>query len=94
MLVAIVYATSVAREDGQVVFHADVYGHDRTLQMLLAGESPDSVHAERSRAMARRHPEPRPAAPPPPHSPLLPLGRPPESAVPPVPRGPSDRRGP
>jgi murein L,D-transpeptidase YcbB/YkuD len=34
--VHIVYATSVAREDGQVLFYEDIYGHDATLTALLA----------------------------------------------------------
>ncbi len=34
--VHIVYATAVAREDGDVYFYADIYGHDRTLAALLA----------------------------------------------------------
>ena len=34
--VHIVYATSVAREDGVVLFYDDIYGHDRTLAALLA----------------------------------------------------------
>jgi murein L,D-transpeptidase YcbB/YkuD len=58
MLVAIVYATVDAREDGRVVFYPDVYGHDRALQLLLAGAPRDTLVAERSRAMAVRHPTP------------------------------------
>ncbi len=34
--VHIVYATTVAREDGAVLFYDDIYGHDRTLAALLA----------------------------------------------------------
>ena len=34
--VHIVYATAVAREDGTVRFFDDIYGHDRTLKLLLA----------------------------------------------------------
>jgi murein L,D-transpeptidase YcbB/YkuD len=34
--VHIVYATAVARENGEVNFYADLYGHDRTLARLLA----------------------------------------------------------
>lgn len=34
--VHIVYATTVAREDGLVFFFDDIYGHDRTLAALLA----------------------------------------------------------
>ncbi len=34
--VHIVYATAVARENGDVEFYADIYGHDRTLAKLLA----------------------------------------------------------
>ncbi len=34
--VHIVYATTVAREDGEVLFYDDIYGHDRTLTALLA----------------------------------------------------------
>ncbi len=33
--VLIVYATSMAREDGRVFFYADIYRHDRTLDRLL-----------------------------------------------------------
>jgi murein L,D-transpeptidase YcbB/YkuD len=60
MLVAIVYATSQAREDGSVAFLPDVYGHDRRLQLLLAGAPKDTLIAERGRAIARRHPPPPP----------------------------------
>ncbi len=55
MLVAIVYATAEARESGRVAFLPDVYGHDRTLQLLLAGAPRDTLVAERWRAMAARH---------------------------------------
>ena len=73
MLVAIVYATAEAREDGRVVFYPDVYGHDRTLQLLLGGASQDTVRANRSRAMTRRHPAPPPPPlPPGVHPPMLP----------------------
>lgn len=34
--VHIVYATTVAREDGMVLFYDDIYGHDKTLAALLA----------------------------------------------------------
>jgi murein L,D-transpeptidase YcbB/YkuD len=34
--VHIVYASTVAREDGQVFFFEDIYGHDKTLTGLLA----------------------------------------------------------
>jgi murein L,D-transpeptidase YcbB/YkuD len=34
--VHIVYATAVAREDGDVLFFDDIYGHDRSLARLLA----------------------------------------------------------
>ncbi len=33
--VHVVYATVVAREDGSVIFHDDIYGHDRRLRDLL-----------------------------------------------------------
>lgn len=33
--VLIVYGTAVAREDGEVFFYGDIYGHDRTLNRLL-----------------------------------------------------------
>jgi murein L,D-transpeptidase YcbB/YkuD len=55
MLVAIVYATAEAREDGSVRFHPDVYGHDRALELLLAGAPADSVAAERLRGFEARH---------------------------------------
>jgi murein L,D-transpeptidase YcbB/YkuD len=38
--VHVVYATAVAREDGTVVFHDDIYGHDRRLRGLLQGGYP------------------------------------------------------
>ncbi len=34
--VHIVYATTVAREDGVVIFYDDIYGHDKSLAALLA----------------------------------------------------------
>jgi L,D-transpeptidase YcbB len=34
--VHIVYATTVAREDGVVLFYDDIYGHDKSLAALLA----------------------------------------------------------
>ncbi len=34
--VHIVYATTVAREDGVVLFYDDIYGHDKSLAVLLA----------------------------------------------------------
>ena len=40
--VHIVYATTVAREDGVVLFYDDIYGHDRTLKALLAKRYPYS----------------------------------------------------
>ena len=40
--VHIVYATTVAREDGVVLFYDDIYGHDRTLSALLAKGYPYS----------------------------------------------------
>ena len=55
MLVAVIYATAEARSDGRVLFHPDIYGHDRTLELLLAGVPRDSVRSERWRAMAARH---------------------------------------
>jgi murein L,D-transpeptidase YcbB/YkuD len=33
--VFVVYGTAVARENGEVFFYADIYGHDRTLDRLL-----------------------------------------------------------
>jgi murein L,D-transpeptidase YcbB/YkuD len=33
--VLIVYGTAVARENGEVFFYGDIYGHDRTLNLLL-----------------------------------------------------------
>jgi murein L,D-transpeptidase YcbB/YkuD len=66
MLVAIVYATAEAREDGTVRFYPDVYGHDRALELLLAGAPYDSVAAERLRGFEARHGSPAPAAPAPP----------------------------
>ncbi len=38
--VHVVYATAIAREDGSVVFHGDIYGHDRRLRALLQGGYP------------------------------------------------------
>jgi murein L,D-transpeptidase YcbB/YkuD len=38
--VHVVYATAIAREDGSVVFHEDIYGHDRHLRSLLKGGYP------------------------------------------------------
>ena len=38
--VHVVYATAVAREDGSVVFHEDIYGHDKRLRSLLKGGYP------------------------------------------------------
>ena len=38
--VHVVYATVVARDDGTVVFHDDIYGHDRRLRTLLQGGYP------------------------------------------------------
>lgn len=38
--VLVLYGTAVARENGQVFFYQDIYGHDRTLQRLLAGGYP------------------------------------------------------
>jgi murein L,D-transpeptidase YcbB/YkuD len=38
--VHVVYATVVARDDGTVVFHDDIYGHDRRLRALLKGGYP------------------------------------------------------
>lgn len=38
--VHVVYATAVAREDGSVVFHDDIYGHDRRLRAMLKGGYP------------------------------------------------------
>lgn len=38
--VFIVYATAVARENGEVYFHRDLYGHDAALQLALAGGYP------------------------------------------------------
>ena len=38
--VHVVYATVLAREDGSVVFHDDIYGHDRRLRTLLQGGYP------------------------------------------------------
>ena len=55
MLVAIVYATAEADERGRVRFYPDVYGHDRALELLLAGAPRDSVAAERLRGLEARH---------------------------------------
>jgi murein L,D-transpeptidase YcbB/YkuD len=33
--VFIVYGTAIARENGEVFFYSDVYGHDRTLDRML-----------------------------------------------------------
>jgi len=60
VLVAIVYATAEADARGRVRFHPDVYGHDRSLELLLAGAPQDSVVAERQRGYAARHPAPAP----------------------------------
>jgi len=60
ILVAIVYATAEADARGHVRFHPDVYGHDRSLELLLAGAPQDSVAAERQRGYAARHPAPAP----------------------------------
>ena len=76
MLVAIVYATAEAQEDGSVRFHPDVYGHDRTLELLLSGASSDSVAAERLRGREARHPA-TPSTPPPTPPPPSPPGVPP-----------------
>ena len=38
--VLVVYGTAAARENGQVFFYQDIYGHDRTLQRLLAAGYP------------------------------------------------------
>jgi murein L,D-transpeptidase YcbB/YkuD len=38
--VHVVYATVVARDDGSVAFHGDIYGHDRRLRALLKGGYP------------------------------------------------------
>ncbi len=38
--VHVVYATAVVRDDGFVVFHDDIYGHDRRLRSLLKGGYP------------------------------------------------------
>ncbi len=38
--VHVVYATAVARDDGSVVFHDDIYGHDKRLRALLKGGYP------------------------------------------------------
>ncbi len=83
ILVAIVYATAEAMADGSVRFHPDVYGHDRALELLLAGATPDSVTAERLRGFEARHGRPASAvapAPPPSETPVapavLPLPRP------------------
>jgi len=36
--VVLSYTTAVARRDGTITFHADVYGHDAALERALAGE--------------------------------------------------------
>ncbi|WP_309669894.1 L,D-transpeptidase family protein [Gemmatimonas sp.] len=41
--VHVVYATVVARDDGSVAFHDDIYGHDRRLSALLKGGYPYSA---------------------------------------------------
>jgi murein L,D-transpeptidase YcbB/YkuD len=38
--VLVLYGTAVARESGQVFFYQDIYGHDRSLQRLLAAGYP------------------------------------------------------
>jgi murein L,D-transpeptidase YcbB/YkuD len=38
--VHVMYGTAIAREDGMVLFHDDIYGHDRSLQRLLAAGYP------------------------------------------------------
>jgi murein L,D-transpeptidase YcbB/YkuD len=38
--VLVLYGTALARENGQVYFYQDVYGHDRRLEKLLAGGYP------------------------------------------------------
>lgn len=38
--VLVLYGTAIARANGQVFFYQDIYGHDRTLQRLLAGGYP------------------------------------------------------
>jgi len=38
--VFIVYATAIARENGDVYFYPDVYGHDAALTRALAGGYP------------------------------------------------------
>lgn len=38
--VHVVYATAMAQDDGTVVFHDDIYGHDRRLRELLKGGYP------------------------------------------------------
>ncbi len=92
MLVAIIYATVEARSDGEVLFHPDVYGHDRTLELLLAGAPRDSVRSNRWRAMAARHRLPKPITPPQPEAPHAPgLPAPTQQQAPAPPRGPKPR---
>jgi murein L,D-transpeptidase YcbB/YkuD len=93
MLVAIVYATAVAREGGFVTFYPDVYGHDRALGLLLAGVSPDSVAAERRALQAKRTPPPRPPAPRPPDSLVVDAPAPPTPSEPPAPHPGADGSG-
>lgn len=93
MLVAIIYATVEARSDGKVLFHPDVYGHDRTLELLLAGAPRDSVRSDRWRAMAARHRLPKPVTPlqpEAPHAPGLPAPTQP-APIPGLPPGPKPR---
>jgi murein L,D-transpeptidase YcbB/YkuD len=43
--VLVVYLTATVKEDGEVVFHDDVYGRDQSVVALL--DAPDVTHVAR-----------------------------------------------